>query len=193
MSLIHEFPCNAAWTVRPFWERLFTATTSSGALSATECPSNHGSVQNRVDIPLPTVHRVEARKNAVVAASSECHADRMQPSVICFFLCFQSHLSQSALPMLSRSGIPSPPANNERWTWFQATEHLPPCATSVPIQRNPLINLIRALRTQARSSKLIAVWIGTTDKVDLIRYSLPDLCMRLPFQTESLSATLSIK
>jgi hypothetical protein len=85
-----------------------------------------------------------------------------------------------------------PPTASGRWTWFQATEHLLPCTASVPIQRKPRISLTRDLRTQAGNSRLIVVWIGTADRVYLMSVNLPDLCMRLPFQTGILSTTLSI-
>jgi hypothetical protein len=48
------------------------------------------------------------------------------------------------------------------------------------------------LRTQVGSSRLIAEWIGTADRVVMMSINLPNLCMRLPFHTGILSATLSI-
>jgi hypothetical protein len=153
-------------------------------------PPSHGSSQKRVCSPLPTRQTIEARKKALdtlfVATGSCAHEQESSQR------CSHSQQRRSARPMTLRLGMSRPPRYSGRWTEFQATAHLPPYTESVPIHRKLRIILTMAFLTQAGSSRLIAVWTGTSTNVDLIRARRPLLCINRPFHVGSLSAMESI-
>lgn len=63
MSRIHVRSWRAAATVRVRRRRVGTRAVRLGAVSRIECPSSHRSVQNRQEVPRPTVQVVDALKN----------------------------------------------------------------------------------------------------------------------------------
>jgi hypothetical protein len=125
--------------------RCGTTWTRFGAVSVMERLSSHASCQNLSISQLPSIVMMEAWKNAEVATSSV--TDNNDQEWDASIRWSQSQRNRSALPKSLRSRIPNPPRWRGRWTFFQASKHLPPWTMSKPVHRKAFIIFSRALIT----------------------------------------------
>jgi hypothetical protein len=175
--------------LRRQWEG--TATMRSGHLSPRQVPCNHGSVQNRMDLPFPCLTWIDAWDRAMVAVSSWIGilAHGLEGSD----LWNHNHRKCNAIPMCFKSGMPGPPKASGLWIRFHATKHLPFCTTFILDHKKALLILWSPHYNQGGNSRLMAVYTGIANRVVLIRVKRPLLCISWPRHAGSLSATLSIK
>jgi hypothetical protein len=75
MSCVQLLSRSTLATDRHLRRRVTTTAVSSGAMSASRLPCNHGSVQKKRASPLPSVIWMDALKNAIVVASSFSNRD----------------------------------------------------------------------------------------------------------------------
>jgi hypothetical protein len=114
-----------------------------------------GSIKKLVERPLPTMHRIEALKNAMVVASSligSAAHERDGSTQLS-----QSQRNQRARPMRFRSSTPKLSRSYRHATLQQATTHLPPCTTSEPDHRKAMEILTKAFGSQGGREMLIAI------------------------------------
>jgi hypothetical protein len=120
------------------------------AKSAMQRPSIQGSTQKSMERTSPTMHRIEDMKNATSIGSS-CNG-RAAQGLMRLTRCSHSQHRQSARPISFRSRMPSPPSCSGRYTLHEATEHLPPFTTSIPVHKKAFEILTNDFRSQAGRS-----------------------------------------
>lgn len=92
-----------------------------------------------------------------------------------------------------RSGTPRPPNSVGRHTDVQATRHCPPCAFSLPAQRNPRRRLSISRNTQSGTFSKIKACVHFADNTDFTMVSLPALFISSAFQVGIVALTLSTR
>ena len=110
-----------------------TISYTSGAISSTDFPLIHLSVQKKVLSPLANMTLAAALKRALVCSS--CGDASSHHGLFSLAHKFQAHRTLKALLMTSRSKIPRPPTDLGRHTVGQLTRHFPPSTTSVPFHK----------------------------------------------------------
>lgn len=148
-----------------------------------------GSVQNCVLAPSPMLNWTEASKRAL----TELVIGRGKPRQGLAVSIQESHNHLHLIDSLfwSRQGIPRPPNFLGKHTCFQLTRHLPPVASSLFAQRNPLHPLSNFLTAQ-RGGSMAKIWkIGKAYKTEVIRASRPAVGSISLFQPEVLRWSLS--
>lgn len=137
MSCAQAFPCSLPETVCSFLCRLGKQAYSCGAISRTERLLIHLSSQKRAVRPSPRDMVVEA-KNRLHSSAENCRSRLLQARFLSVQL-NQIQRRHRASPVLSKSGMPSPPNLIGRQVRRQLTWQLPPLAASRPTHRNPLL------------------------------------------------------